>query len=114
MGRADRDPRLTALAESFRAYVERQGRVADLKAARVDRYENPIATVALRRDGTVESVQFTRSSGVPAIDDAIRRVVMELAPFAPFPPDVAMDYDVIEIRRVWTFDIALRLFPAGP
>jgi TonB family protein len=65
--------------------------------------------VALRRDGSVESVQIRRSSGVPAIDDAVRRIVMMLSPFDPIPADIAEDYDVVEIDRVWTFSSGLRL-----
>ena len=50
---------------------------------------------------------------VPAIDNAVRRIVLMLSPFAPFTSDLAMDYDVIEIRRVWTFDTAVRLVYGG-
>ena len=69
----------------------------------------PLVTVAMRSDGTVESVSFVRSSGVPAIDDAIRRIVQDLANYPPFPPVLAREYDVIEIRRSWHFDMAIRL-----
>jgi outer membrane biosynthesis protein TonB len=46
---------------------------------------------------------------VPELDEAIRRVVQNLLPFPPFPPALARDYDVIEIRRTWNFDMAIRL-----
>jgi hypothetical protein len=46
---------------------------------------------------------------VPAIDAAIRKVVASQAPYAGFTPALARQYDVIEIRRTWTFDIAIRL-----
>jgi outer membrane biosynthesis protein TonB len=69
--------------------------------------------VALRHDGSLESVVFNRSSGVPAIDNAVRRIVMMLSPFPPFSSDLAVDYDVIEIRRVWTFETAVRLLYGG-
>ena len=72
-----------------------------------------MVTVALRSDGSVESIKFDRPSGVAEFDDAIRRIVQALAPYGAFPPDLASEYDVIEIRRVWTFDIALRLFAGG-
>jgi hypothetical protein len=38
---------------------------------------------------------------------------MLLSPFSPFPPGLSMDYDVVEIRRTWTFDTAVRLFSGG-
>jgi outer membrane biosynthesis protein TonB len=55
-------------------------------------------------------VVVNRSSGVPQVDETVRRIVLSLGPFAPFPRDLAQDFDVLEIRRVWTFDHALRLF----
>ncbi len=58
----------------------------------------------------MENVIFNRSSGLPQVDDAVRRIVLAFAPYPPFSSDLAMDYDVIEIRRVWTFDTAVRLF----
>jgi TonB family protein len=66
-------------------------------------------TVAIRSDGSVESVSFVRSSGVAAIDDAIRRIVHSQAPYPAFMPGLAREYDVIEIRRTWHFDTAIRL-----
>jgi hypothetical protein len=55
-------------------------------------------------------VTFVRSSGVPAIDEAIRRIVDSQAPYPVFPPALAREYDVIEIRRTWHFDVAVRLY----
>lgn len=72
-------------------------------------HSNPMVTVAIRSDGSVESVTFVRSSGVPAIDEAIRRIVHSQASYSAFPPGLARDYDVVEIRRTWHFDVAIRL-----
>lgn len=71
---------------------------------------NPVVTVAVRSDGSVQSVRFVQSSGVPGIDDAVRRVVQGQVPFQDFPPVLARDDDVIEIRRTWYFDTAIRLY----
>jgi len=30
-------------------------------------------------------------------------------PYPAFPPNLAREYDVIEIRRTWLFDVAIRL-----
>lgn len=70
----------------------------------------PVLTVALRSDGTVEAITFLVGSGSAEGDEAIRQLVQGLAPFAPFPPGLARDYDVIEIRRTWQFDQALLLY----
>ncbi len=69
-----------------------------------------MVTVAMRSDGSVESVKFVLSSGVPALDEAIRRVVERQKPYQAFPPDLVRDYDVLEIRRTWHFDTAIRLY----
>ena len=69
-----------------------------------------MVTVAIRSDGSVESVTFVLSSGVPEIDEAIRRIVQSQTPYQAFPPALAREFDVIEIRRTWHFDAAVRLY----
>jgi len=100
-------------AEGWRQKIEMNASVKALGEARERPHADPVVTVALRRDGSVEGVTVTRSSGVPELDDAIRAIVYKLAPFAEFPPDMSREYDVVEIRRVWTFDTAVRLFSGG-
>ena len=73
-------------------------------------HTDPLVTMAIRSDGSVESVTFVRSSGVAAIDDAVRRIIQSLERYQAFPPNLARDFDVIEIRRAWHFDIAIRLY----
>jgi TonB family protein len=68
-----------------------------------------MVTVAIRSDGSVESVSFMVSSGVAEVDEAIRRMVESQRPFPAFPAALARDFDVIEIRRTWYFDDAVRL-----
>ena len=114
IGRTEQDLRLRMMAEGWRQKVEQNAPFDVLQAAKNGGpYENPVVTVSLRRDGSLESVVFERSSGVVAIDNAVRRIILMLSPFAPFTSDVAMEYDVVEIRRVWTFDKALRLLYGG-
>ncbi len=73
-------------------------------------HTDPIVWVAIRSDGSVESVTFVLSSGVAVLDEAIRRVVDSQKPYQVFPPGLAREYDVIEIRRTWYFDVAIRLY----
>ncbi len=68
-----------------------------------------VLTVAVRRDGSVESVSFERSSGSGAVDEALRRIILAQANYPVFPPLLARDYDVIEIRRSVQLDTAIRL-----
>jgi TonB family protein len=72
-------------------------------------HADAMVTVAVRSNGSVESVTFVRSSGVPAVDDAIRRIVQSQENYPAFPPALLRDYDVVEIRRTWHFDAAIRL-----
>jgi outer membrane biosynthesis protein TonB len=72
-------------------------------------HTQPMVTIAVRADGSVEKVTFEVSSGVPALDDAIRKVIASQAPYGAFSPSLAHRYDVIEIRRTWVFDYAIRL-----
>ena len=76
---------------------------------RMERSSGELQAVLPRADGTVETVTFVISSGVPEIDAAVRRVVESVAPYPPFPPALAREFDVVEIRRTWTFDTAVRL-----
>ena len=70
----------------------------------------PMVTVAIRSDGSVESITIDRSSGVTQIDEAIRRVVESHKPYQAFPPSLSRDFDVVEIRRTWHVDFAIRLY----
>ena len=72
-------------------------------------HTQPVVTVAVRADGSVEKVTFVVSSGNRALDAAIEQVVAGQAPYGKFPPNLARQYDVIEIRRTWIFDMAIRL-----
>jgi TonB family protein len=81
-----------------------------VREAAKQRHNDPLVWVAIRSDGSVESVTFDQSSGVAALDEAIRRVVDTQRPYPAFPPGLAREYDVIEIRRTWHFDTAIRLY----
>jgi hypothetical protein len=108
-GRADPNTDLVLYAEAMSKKIEMNMTFDMVREAVKQPHAQPIVTVAIRPDGSVEKVTFVVSSGVAAIDEAIRKVVASQAPYAAFPPSVARQYDVIEIRRTWMFDIAIRL-----
>jgi TonB family protein len=108
-GRADPNPDLILYAEAMSHKIETNMILDKVRDVVKQPHNEPIVTMAIRSDGSVEKVTFVVSSGVPAIDEAIRQVVASQAPFAPFPPNLARQYDVIEIRRTWIFDVAIRL-----
>lgn len=106
---ADRDVPLRMYVESWRQKIERNGSMNFPKLiadrARID----PLVSVAVRSDGSIEDVTIVRSSGHQDTDDAVRRIVRINALYSKFPPNIASRYDVIEIRRIWTFDQVLKL-----
>ena len=107
-GGAERDIALRMYVDSFRQKVERNGGM--MVGSMGDRVRiDPLVSVALRSDGSVEEVTIVRSSGHAETDNAVRRIVRLNARYSAFPPNVAANYDVIEIRRVWSFAESLKL-----
>lgn len=96
--------RYAAYVEAWRQKVERIGNLnypEDAKANKL--YGRLQMTVAILADGNVEKIELNRSSGHPVLDEAARHIVELAAPFAPFPPEIRRDTDIIEITRTWTF-----------
>ena len=55
-------------------------------------------------------VELRRAEGgVAEVDAAIRRLIESHRPYPAFQPALARDIDVIEIRRTWYFNDAVRL-----
>ena len=108
-GRSDPNVHLVEYAEAWTRKLQFNTPVESVRALAKLPHRPPVVTVAVRSDGSVESVSFVMSSGVPEVDDAIRRMVENQRPYPAFPPVLARDVDVIEIRRTWTFDDAVRL-----
>ena len=96
--------RFARYVEDWRLKIERVGNLNYPEAARQQKlYGNLLLTVAIRSDGTLEKVELNRTSGNRILDAAAIRIVEMSAPFAPFPPDVKRDTDVLHITRMWTF-----------
>jgi TonB family protein len=109
-GRSDPNQELVAYAEAMASKIERNMSIELVRDAARLPHTQPVVTVAVRSDGTVESVAFIKSSGVAAIDAAVTRIVPSQANYPAFPPALARAYDVVEIRRTWHFDMAVRLY----
>ena len=65
--------------------------------------------VAVKADGSVSETRILESSGHRVLDQAALRIVQLAAPFAPFPPEIRKDTDVLEIIRTWQFEKGDRL-----
>ena len=109
-GRTDPNAELILYAEAWARKIQLNMTFDMVREAAKQPHTDPLVTVAIRSDGSVESVTFVKSSGVAALDEAIRGVVRSQAPYPVFPPDLVRDFDVIEIRRTWYFDMAIRLY----
>jgi hypothetical protein len=106
---ARRDIPLRMYIDSVRQKIERNAVLSVSQLAADVVRTDPVVSVAIRSDGSVEDVVILRSSGRADIDEFVRRIVRLNARYAAFPPNVAANYDVIELRRVWSFAGALRL-----
>jgi protein TonB len=65
-----------------------------------------VLTVGINQNGTVESIDVMRSSGITEIDNAAISIVQMAAPYAPLPDNIAEKVDVLHITRTWRFESA--------
>lgn len=101
--------RFAQYVEDWRQKVERIGNLNYPEAARGRLYGSLVISVVISADGELQSVVVDRPSGHKVLDDAARRIVQLAAPYAPFPPAIKRDTDIVEITRTWTFTSADRL-----
>lgn len=90
--------------QSWRRKVETIGNLNYPEEARRDRlYGSLRLLVSITPDGALQDVKILDSSGHKVLDDAALRIVKMAAPFAPFPPEMRANTDVLEIIRTWEF-----------
>ena len=103
IGARAQEYRFAQYIEDWRQKVERIGTLNYPEAARGKLYGSMVLTVSINADGTLGRVDINRSSGYKVLDDAARRIVQMASPYAPFPPEIRRDTDIIEITRTWYF-----------
>ena len=103
IGANAREYRFAQYEEDWRAKIERVGTLNYPAEARGKLYGVLRLTVTIRPDGTVESIDLDRSSGLKVLDQAAFRIVQMAAPFAVFPADIRKDTDLLVITRAWFF-----------
>jgi len=107
---ATREYRYASYMEAWRQKVERVGNLNYPSEARQRGvYGSLMLHVAVRADGSLEGARVVRSSGHQLLDQAALRIVELAAPFAPFPPDLRAEVDVLDITRTWQFERNNRL-----
>lgn len=95
-----------AYAQYLRQWVERVERVGNAnypERARAERLEGRLVmTVAVRRDGSVESVVLNTPSNHELLNQSARRIVQLAEPFSAVPQS-GERIDVLHITRTWHF-----------
>jgi periplasmic protein TonB len=96
--------RFARYVEDWRLKIERVGNLNYPSAARDQHlYGSLLLTVSIKSDGSVENIEVNRSSGSRILDAAAVKIVEMSGPFAPFPPDIKRDTDILHVTRTWTF-----------
>jgi protein TonB len=104
VGARTQEYRYAQYVEDWRIKVERIGNLNYPAQAKQQKIFGQLRmTVSIRADGSVESVEINKSSGQRILDAAAMRIVRLAAPYAPFPPDMRKDTDILSIVRTWTF-----------
>lgn len=103
-----REYKYATYMDAWRAKVERIGNLNYPEEARRRFISgNLVLDVALNSDGTIHNVSVRRTSGHQLLDDTAVRIVELAAPFAPFPPEIRAETDVVHITRTWKFNETL-------
>lgn len=103
IGANAREYRFAQYEEDWRAKIERVGTLNYPAEARGKLYGTLRLTVTIRPDGSVESIDLDRSSGLKVLDQAAFRIVQMAGPFAAFPDSIRKDTDLLVITRTWFF-----------
>jgi protein TonB len=104
-----REYEFASYMQAWVSKVERVGNLnypSDIRRRRL--VGDLLMTVGINPDGSVESIDIRRSSGMPELDDAAVDIVQLAAPFAPLPQDIRSQVDVLHITRTWRFSTGHR------
>ncbi len=93
-----------AYLDSWRRKIERIGTLnyPDV-AKRRNLSGSLIMDVAINANGTIREITILKPSGHKILDDSASRIVRLAQPFAPLPPEMLKDTDVLHITRTWQF-----------
>jgi periplasmic protein TonB len=110
IGARTQEYRFAQYIEDWRVKVERIGNLNYPEQARRQRiYGSLQLSVSINADGSVESIEVSKSSGQRLLDAAAMRIVKLAAPYSPLPPSITKDVDILTITRTWTFTSSDRL-----
>lgn len=86
------------------AKVERVGNLNyPLELREKKLHGNLVLSVGIYPDGSIETIEVKRSSGIDAVDKAAVAIVTLAAPYAPLPDNIREQVDILHITRTWRF-----------
>jgi protein TonB len=110
IGARTQEYRFAQYIEDWRIKVERIGNLNYPEQARRQKvYGKLQLSVSILKDGSVENIEVSKSSGHRLLDAAAMRIVKLAAPYSPLPPNITKDTDILTITRTWTFTSSDRL-----
>jgi protein TonB len=99
-----RESAIAAYLDSWKRRIERVGTLNFPNEARRRQLSgNPVLEVAIRADGSLDSVTVRRSSGHRELDQAAVGIVRLAAPFDPFSTALRDRYPVLRFAYEWQF-----------
>jgi len=100
-------------ANYMREWVKKVERVGNLnypdQARRQGLSGKLMLDVTMNADGTVRNISILKPSSHAVLDEAAIRIVNLAAPFAPFPPEILKEADILHITRTWEFSTTHRM-----
>ncbi len=110
IGARTQEYRFAQYIEDWRIKVERIGNLNYPEQARRQKLFGKLQlSVSILKDGNVESIEVSKSSGHQLLDAAAMRIVKLAAPYSPLPPSITKDTDILTITRTWMFTSSDRL-----
>ena len=104
IGARTKEYRFAQFIEDWRVKVERIGNLNYPEQARREKiYGKLQLSVSIHKDGSLEGIEVSKSSGKRILDAAAVRIVRLGAPYSPLPPSITRDTDILTITRTWTF-----------
>lgn len=104
IGAHTQEYRYAQYIEDWRVKVERIGNLNYPEQARRQKIFGKLQlSVSINKDGSVDSIEVSKSSGQRLLDAAAVRIVKLAAPYAPLPPNITKDTDILTITRTWSF-----------
>lgn len=103
-GARTQEYRFVKYIEDWRVKIERVGNLNYPEEVKLNKIHGSLMlSVSIKADGSLENIEVSKSSGQPVLDAAAIRIVKLAAPFAPLPPEISKDTDILTISRTWTF-----------